>query len=437
MDWEKFLFSLSRFGIKLGLGPTEQFAYSLGNPQNQFRSVHIGGSNGKGSTSTFIYEILKKKYRAGLYTSPHLRTFNERIIVDDIPIDSDFIEKFTKSQHSKIIYNDSLTQLTFFEYTTVMAFKYFQERGVEFASIEVGLGGRLDSTNIINPEASVITSISLEHADKLGGKIEDISREKGGIIKSGKPIVLGKMPDSAKSILRNIAKERRSPIREVDDCNITNLEYSLNGTSFDLQTEMDKYKIKLRALGEHQVTNATSAILAYESISSGIGKDVAVEALRETVIPGRFEIRSRKPLMILDGAHNSEASHLLVRNIRRYNIKNPLIIIGLLRDKNSYNILQNLSEVSDSVVVTEPNEKERKKDSDDLRKEASFFFKEIEVSKTPKEALNIAVKSGRDTIITGSLYLVGEMEVLLDEKMRSKKVPVEKNFIPENEGSVE
>lgn len=434
MDAEKFLFSLSRYGIRLGLGPTERFANSLGNPHTQYKTIHIGGSNGKGSTSTFIYRILRKKYRAGLYSSPHLRRFSERIVVDDSEISSSYIEKFVEQHDSKIPYNDILTQLTFFEYTTVMAFKYFQDMGTEFLSVEVGLGGRLDSTNIIYPEASVISSISLEHSDKLGGSIEDIAREKGGIIKNGKPVIIGKMPETAKKVIYGIAREKKSEVRETEDCKISNLEYSLRGTSFNLETESDRYDIKLQALGEHQVGNSVAAILAYESSKLEINKEAVQNALNKGEIPGRFEIRNRKPLIVVDGAHNSEASRILTSNIRRYKIKNPLVIVGLLKDKNSYNILQNLSEVTDSVVTTEPNEKERKKDSEELKREASLFFKEVKARKRPKDALELAIKSGRNIVVTGSLYLVGEMELLLDEKLKTEGVRVEmRNSVQDEE----
>ena len=425
MDGEKFLFSLSRFGIKLGLGPTTAFAKLLGDPQSRFRSIHVTGSNGKGSTTTYIYRILKRRYFAGLYTSPHLRRFSERIIVGDEEIPSTFVDEFVAKHKSIIEYNGEETQLTFFEYTTNMAFDFFSKKGVQFAAVEVGLGGRLDSTNILIPDVSVITSISLEHADKLGGSIEYIAREKGGIIKRDVPLVLGKVPDMANEILQGIAEQNRSPIRQVKDCSVRNLDYSLSGTRFELDTQSNKYDVELKALGEHQVSNSIAAILACESIKNPPDAAEILQGLKEDQIPGRFEVRRRDPLMILDGAHNSEASRVLSSNIKKYSINDPLIVLGVLRDKNSYNILQNLSEVADSVLITEPNEPERKKDSEDLEREAKLFFKDVEVQKVPARALDAAINSRRNTIVTGSLYLVGEMELLLDDKEKSVSLPVE------------
>ena len=286
MDGEKFLFTLSRFGIKLGLGPTIALAESLGNPQDSFKSVHVAGSNGKGSTTTLIYRILKRKYATGIYTSPHIRRFNERIIVMDKEIPSAFIDEFVSNHVSKIEYNGEETQLTFFEYTTNMAFDYFRKSNVQIAAVEVGLGGRLDSTNIVSPEVSVITSISLEHADKLGGSIEYIAREKGGIIKKGKPVVLGKMPDSANSILRSIAKQNGAEVKDIVNLEVRNLNFSFSGTKFVVDTQMDTYEVELKALGEHQVSNSIAAILACESINEQPSKSEITQGLKENQIEG-------------------------------------------------------------------------------------------------------------------------------------------------------
>lgn len=429
MDEESLLFSLSRFGVRLGLGPTKEFSSTLGNPQESFKSIHVAGSNGKGSTATFIYRILRRKYRSGLYTSPHFRRFSERIVVDDEEVPSDYVTQFVNRYPKTVDYNDSITNLTFFEFTTMMAFDYFRKKGVEFAAIEVGLGGRLDSTNIINPEVSVITSLSLEHTDKLGGRIQYVAREKGGIIKKDRPVVLGRMPNIAKDEVRKIANEKESAVREVDECSIQNLNLSLDGTDFLLKTDQDSYSVHLKALGEHQIYNATAAILTFESFKSSIVKEDLLDGLGESDILGRFEMRRRDPLLILDGAHNSEASRILSANIKRYRIADPLIILGVLKDKDSYNILQNLSEVSGDVIVTEPNEQERKKDAEELKEEAGLFFKDVEIRKKPKDALEEGLMRNRSVIVTGSIYLVGEVENLLDELDRSNTLLLENDSL--------
>ena len=214
-------------------------------------------------------------------------------------------------------------------------------------------------------------------------------------------------------------------VKDIVNLEVRNLSFSLSGTKFVVDTQMDTYEVELKALGEHQVSNSIAAILACESINEKPSKSEITQGLKEDQIPARFEVRRSDPLLILDGAHNSEASRILSSNIRRYSVKDPLIVLGVLRDKNSYNILQNLSEVSDSILITEPDEPERKKDGEELKREARLFFKEVYVQKRPSEALEAALKENRNTIITGSLYLVGEMELLLDEKDKSKMVPVE------------
>lgn len=415
---EDYFYSLSRFGIKLGLGPTKQFANELGNPQDTFKSIHITGSNGKGSTTTFIYNALKKKYVAGIYTSPHLRRFNERIIVQDSEIEDEYIEEFVKN-HKPIANIDGIeTPLTFFEYTTVMAFDYFRSKNVQYAAIEVGMGGRLDSTNIINSEASVITSISLEHADKLGGYIESIAKEKAGIIKENKPVIVNQVPQKAFIEIEKVAKSKNSPIFNFNINMVEGVNYSIDGTQFRFKYKGDEFNFSLKALGKHQIQNACMATMALIESKAISDKEILVNSINETIVPGRMEIRSRNPLIMLDGSHNSEASRILSENIQLYNIRNPLIMLGILKDKNSYNVLNNLSRVSDHVIITEPNEHDRKKSAEELASEAKLFFREVETIKKPEDAIRSVIERKIDTVITGSMYLVGEAENILDNLIK-------------------
>ncbi len=417
---EDYFYSLSRFGVKLGLGPTSKFASELGNPQDTFKSIHITGSNGKGSTTTFIYNALKRKYIAGIYTSPHLRRFNERIIVQDIEIEDEYIEDFLK-KHKPVVNIDGVeTQLTFFEFTTVMAFDYFRFKNVQYAAIEVGMGGRLDSTNIINPEASVITSISLEHADKLGGYIESIAREKAGIIKENKPVIVNQIPQKAYVEIEKVAKSKNSPIFNFDMNMVDGINYSIDGTQFRFKYGDREFKFSLRALGKHQIQNACLATMALIESNAISDEEILVKSINDTVVPGRMEVRSRDPLIILDGSHNSEASRVLAENLQLYNIKNPLIILGILKDKNSYNVLNNLSKVSDHVVITEPNEQDRKKSAEELASEAKLFFKDVEIIKRPEDAIKSIIERKINTVITGSMYLVGEAENILDNLIKNQ-----------------
>lgn len=418
-ELENYFYSLSRFGIKLGLGPTSEFARELGNPQDSFKSIHVTGSNGKGSTTTFIYNVLKRRYLAGIYTSPHLRRFNERIIVQDREIEDSFIESFLKKYKPVVRLNDEEVNLTFFEYTTVMAFQYFKEMGVQYAAIEVGLGGRLDSTNIIKSEASVITSISLEHADKLGGYIESIAREKAGIIKEGKPVVVNQVPLKAMMEIEKVAKSKKSPIIKFRNEMVSNIEYSIEGTKFRLKYGDYDFNFNLKSIGKHQIQNASMAAISLIESGAVTEKEVIEEGINNTIVPGRMEIRSRNPLIILDGSHNSEAARVLAENIKLYGIKNPTILAAILKDKNSYNVLNNLSTVSDHIIITEPNEEERKKSAEELALEAKSFFKDVEIIKKPEEAIKSILQRKLDTVITGSMYLVGEAENILDNLLNN------------------
>jgi len=413
-ELEDYFYSLSRFGIKLGLGPTSEFAKQLGNPQDSFKSIHVTGSNGKGSTTTFIYNVIKRKYIAGIYTSPHLRRFNERIIVQDKEIEDSFIENFLEKYKPVIKLNDEEVNLTFFEYTTVMAFEYFRAKGVQYAAIEVGLGGRLDSTNIIKSEAAVITSISLEHADKLGGYIESIAREKAGIIKEGKPVVVNQVPLKAMIEIERVARSKNAPLIKFSNNMISDVEYSLKGTKFKLKYRDYDFNFVLKSLGKHQIQNASMAAISLVESGAVTEKEIIEEGINSTVVPGRMEIRSTNPLIILDGSHNSEAARVLAENIKLYGIKNPTILAAILKDKNSYNVLNNLSTVSDHIIITEPNEEERKKSAEELAAEAKLFFKDVEIIKKPHDAIKSILDRKLDTVITGSMYLVGEAENILD-----------------------
>jgi len=203
------LYSLQKFGIKLGLQNIQNFLEYLGNPEKQFKSFHIAGTNGKGSTASFISSILiENNLKTGLYTSPHFVKFNERIRINGKEIEDEYIAKFVKENQNFIDEN----HLTFFEATTAMAFKYFTENKIDFAVIETGLGGRLDATNVVNPVASIITSISLEHTEMLGNSLKEIAFEKGGIIKNNSKVFIGRLPEEAEREIEKICKERNSKL---------------------------------------------------------------------------------------------------------------------------------------------------------------------------------------------------------------------------------
>jgi|SRR5579875_240722 len=405
-----FVYSLKREGIKLDLGLTKSFARLIGNPESSFRSFHIAGSNGKGSTAALIYNILSEKHRTGLYTSPHLVDFSERIISGREPIGRDYVIRFIESNMQTV--NSLMKENrnpTFFEFTTIMAFKYFQDTGADMASVEVGLGGRLDSTNIITPLVSVITQVGYEHADKLGGSLTAIATEKAGIIKENVPAVLGDNKPEVVSTVRRIASLRNSRLFEVQkDASISDVEYSLDGTSMKLQTPNREYKLKTTLTGVFQPRNLAAAVLAIEADDSlEISKASIERGVRKTRWPGRLQKICSKPVVLVDCAHNPPAANALRISLNALKIEKPLAVVGMLSDKDVFSFIKVLSQITDRVIFTTPDEPERAVDPHKLYSMSHQLFRECKVIPDPREAYSKAKEAAELVLVTGSMYLVG------------------------------
>ncbi len=410
-----FLYGLKREGIKMDLSIMRQLSQRLGNPQDSFESFHITGTNGKGSTSAFIFNVIKNLGVSGLYTSPHLIRFNERIAVNDHLIEDSYLEKFMEENRDLIL---SLMQAdrnpTFFETTTMIAFQYFKDRKVQLASIEVGLGGRLDSTNIITPLVSVIASVGYEHADKLGCSLESIAYEKAGIIKKGRPVVLGDSKPPVVKTVKRIADINGSKLIRVDnDAKISNFEMSLEGTRFSISTAQDRYDLETSLIGDFQTRNAAMAILALEASEvRGLSRKAIENGIRNTVWPGRMEIISRNPLVIVDSAHNPPAANALSQNISRILPEKPVLLIGMMKDKDIYSFLAAIRKIGDTVIFTTPDEPLRAADPSVLNATFGSMFRESRCIPDPGEALQYARSRYSSILVTGSMYLVGAIKKL-------------------------
>lgn len=411
MDDLEYLYSLSRYGVKLGLSTMQSFVSELQDPQLSFKSFHVTGTNGKGSTCTMLYSILKNRYRAGLYTSPHIVDFNERIITMDHLIENSYMSNWIREKKPLIEkFAKEGSQPTFFEVTTAMAFDYFKSKNIEYAVIEVGMGGRLDATNIIVPESAGITSISFDHTDKLGNTLTDIAREKGGIIKSKKPVVFGQIAPEPLETLKKIAREKDAPYFTIAELyKPKQVEISELGTSFYVDGIKDNYKISISVPGEYQMKNALVSLGMLELSNVDISKNDIEAGFRNFKINGRFEIKSRSPLIIFDVAHNPGAAEVLVDTIKTFYKKEPLLLVTQLKDKNSLEFFRVLSKVSQSIIVTEVKDI-RKKDVELLKEEAKRFFKNVYAFKKPVEAYKFAVENSDFIVVTGSFYLLGELE---------------------------
>ncbi|MBC2696285.1 MAG: bifunctional folylpolyglutamate synthase/dihydrofolate synthase [Desulfobacteraceae bacterium] len=404
------MYGLKRFGIKLGLSTIKTMMHGLGNPQDKFSCIHVAGTNGKGSIASSIASILKESnYRVGLYTSPHLVRFNERIQINNQPVsDKNIVEAYEALKNI----STGKREPTFFEYSTAMALYEFGKQKVDWAVIETGMGGRLDATNIIKPALCIISNISFEHRMYLGNTIKQIAGEKGGIIKSNIPVVTGAKQKSAVSILKNIAKQKSAPFFRLGDAfkvrrnkNKTFNYFGIENTWRDLRTGLQgNYQIDNAGLvlAVCELLNKSSAELSFNSIKKGLEKNRW---------PGRLDIVSKNPLIILDGAHNIIATRGLVKYLSK-NLAGRYItlVAGILDDKPYSSMLKTLCSVCNRAILTQPKIS-RALPPEKLYLAAKKVISDIKIISDVSQAIKHAIKTTpkNDAIcIAGSLYLVGE-----------------------------
>lgn len=419
----EYLDELSTFGTKLGLGRIEKLVNYLDNPQTRYKVIHVTGTNGKGSTCSMLSSILStSKIKTGLYISPHLVSYTERIQIDGNPIsESDFADCISaiKVFVDKMIAEgeESPTQ---FEVITAAAFLYFAINNVEYAIIEVGLGGLLDSTNVVKPEVSIITNVTLEHAEFCGGTIEGIAEHKAGIIKEGVPVVTA-ATGKPLEIIMQIAENKNSDIFVLQN------EFSASYVDFDGQYQHLKfvsellgvsYSYKLKMLGDHQVENSALAIMTANILSNNekrITVESVIEGLSFAKWPARFEVFNLDgQICIIDGAHNPAGMMSLRQNLDKYYPEQKrVILLGILKDKDIDTMLIDLLRDDDEVVITVPNS-QRKASPEYIA--SKINNQRVETFASPREALNLARQwAGKDKILcmTGSLYLTGELRDIL------------------------
>ena len=320
---------------------------SCGNPHHQLRTIHIAGTNGKGSTSSMLASILRSAgYRVGLYTSPHLIKFNERITINEQLISDDEIILFLDKYHDEI----DRIQSTFFETTTVMALNYFYQKKVDIAIIEVGLGGRLDSTNVISPQITAITPISLDHQHILGNDILKIAKEKSGIIKRNIPVVLSNQDQEVHSCIHNIAEKMNSSV--IDIGNISDINLTSSGTEF--KSKWGKFNSPL--IGYHQSQNSTTAIAIAKTFDSKINKQTIQDGLNQTKWKGRLQKISNNLPIYYDVAHNAKGINVTIESIVSIYNSLPHIVISIKGDKDIELISNSLIDQYKSLVITGSNQ---------------------------------------------------------------------------------
>jgi dihydrofolate synthase/folylpolyglutamate synthase len=418
------MFALRRFGIKLGLDTIGRMLTGLGNPQEQFSSIHVAGTNGKGSVAATLASILTVcGFKTGLYTSPHLVRFNERIVVNRQSITNEGVVCAYQAV------KDAATvdrEPTFFEFATAMAFHEFKRQGVEWAVIETGMGGRLDATNIIRPALSIITNVSLEHREYLGGTVDQIAREKAGIIKTGVPAVTAVRQKSAVAVLETVAAKRSAPLYR------RGRDFRVRRTGTDMLSYHGQNAswrgLKTVLKGQHQLANTALALAACDVLKPVIGvidPNDLQRGLGATRWPGRLEQVKDRPLTLLDGAHNPVAARALGRYlVSALAGRSITLVIGILDDKPYKSILTALVPHCRRVVLTRPKI-HRALTPEKLIPAARALTNDVTVIPEVAAAVSYAIESSapEDAVcIAGSLYVVGEAKAFLEK--RQPPVPV-------------
>jgi dihydrofolate synthase/folylpolyglutamate synthase len=412
MDLEtslKKLFSLHTFGIKLGLDNTINFLNQLGNPQHGLKTIHVAGSNGKGSTSSFIASILQEfGFKVGLYTSPHFVKFNERVVINGMQIEDEFVATFISDNEKYIDEHE----LTFFEVTTAMAFQYFKDMNTDYCVIETGLGGRLDSTNVLNPLAVVITSISLEHTNVLGDTIEQIAYEKAAIIKNSSNVFTGILKKEAEVVVEQKCKEKNSILYPMKDFVIESDDQIRLLLDQENQLEMN-----LPLKGKYQKYNAALAALTVSKTFLFNEKKKYLSGIenvsRNTGLQGRYEYFHKYPTIIFDSAHNPEGiENFLIEFAKEAsNYKNRTLLFGAMRDKAIGDMLQMLSKYFDEIIITEIQYERAAKmeEISELCKRLNIPIKQLN---EPTNFVRSFTTRGADEclVVLGSMYLLGEIK---------------------------
>jgi dihydrofolate synthase/folylpolyglutamate synthase len=456
-----YLYNLQKFGIKFGLSKTENLLKAFGNPHRRLHCLHIAGSNGKGSVAAMLASVYRQAgYRVGLFTSPHLIDFRERFQINGRLISKARTLKLIREIKAKA---DQEEPPTFFEFVTAMALLWFDREEVDLAIMETGLGGRLDATNIIKPLVSIITNISLEHQDYLGKTLEKIAREKAGIIKKGVPLITGVEQRKVQEQFEVICRERKAPLflagRDFQtrrqgqgrfsyfgfraDRLCRSFEEASGGSrysDFGMQKPREQFGvqssefgvkkkggrllqsairnpqlkgIELALYGDHQIKNAGLALAAIDTLQK---KYPAAEAdirrgLREVHWPGRLEVLSERPYVVLDGAHNPGAMNILVESLpRAFSYRKLLLVFGMMKDKNIRQTLQRIAPLADRIFLTRA-EYDRSADPKDLLRFLEGHKPRPRLYPTIPSAIAQAIREAgqQDLIlITGSLFIVGE-----------------------------
>jgi dihydrofolate synthase/folylpolyglutamate synthase len=412
----EYLYARTTGGVRLGLERTRALLAELGDPHTKVPSFHIAGTNGKGSTVAATAALLRHKgLRVATYTSPHLIDFRERIIVGGTPIAEEQVVDFIDRHADRI----NRIGATFFEATTAMAFDHIARSGADLAVIETGLGGRHDSTNVLDPIAAVVTSIGLDHTELLGATVEAIAVEKAGIFKRGRPAVIGeRWPDTLKQLKGHAIATGATPIQAVvEELEVSHQQVGLEGTRFEVGYGDDAVDIRVGLIGSHQPGNVLTAWLALCAAGDqyAVSLKELTPALAKLQLAGRFQ---RVGHIIFDVAHNPAGAAVVAGTVRSLGIQKPIgALIGILSDKDWRPMLESIGSVASEIIATMPPSApaERRWNLDEVARYARESAIDLRVIADFDEALHLATAdASRTTLITGSFHTVGDAMARLE-----------------------
>lgn len=415
----------SKFGSRLGLDSVGKLLELLGNPQDKLSFIHIAGTNGKGSTSSYLAHcIYEAGYRVGLFTSPYLERFNERIQIDGKDIPDEALGRITsivKEAADKMV-EEGFEHPTTFEILTAIAFMYYNEEDPDYVVLEVGLGGRYDSTNIINKSlASVITTIDYDHIAELGDTLDKIAYQKAGIIKENGLVISYPQKEEVLQVLKDVAIEKNADLYFSSIENINIIEENEFGSKFNyIYLGKEFNNIEISMIGEYQIYNAALAIstllILREKGLIDISDKEIYKGLLKTKWKGRLEVLKRNPTFLIDGAHNVQGITQLAKALELFKYNNLILGIGILRDKDVDHMLEALIPLADKIIVTEVN-MPRKLDAEELKEKILKYNKDVYIEKDIEKSIEMAYEiAEKDDIIVfgGSLYLIGEVRTLVN-----------------------
>lgn len=427
-DAMKYIHEVGNFGSNYGLERTYRILELLDNPHKKLKLIHIAGTNGKGSITAMVTELLiGKGYKVGMYTSPFLEEFEERIQINGVNIPKSILGELMdklKEAVDKVVL-EGYNHPTEFEIITCLMLLYFKNEGVDYGVIEVGLGGRLDSTNVITPILTIIASISLDHTNLLGDTIGEIAAEKAGIIKQNVPVVIYPQIEEAFNVIKERADKLNAPLYTLEGSfgnllEVVSTEKYYQKISISLEEEM--FTVNLPLLGEHQINNLLVALKAFkviciiENISFDI--DEIKASLLKVKWKGRLEVMNMKPLIVIDGAHNIQGITALNQNIKKYfKFNNLYLLLGILADKEVEKMVRIITPKAKKVFALTPHN-DRAKLAEELKKVVLKYNSNCIAVEDYKEALKIAINEAKEDdliLISGSLYMIGDIRKNLKE----------------------